>query len=59
MTNQDIIDRLERIESLLLQLTSKKENTAPFLPFMEQAVEEAAVSEGNTGESPQHAPPPP
>ena len=46
MTNQDIIDRLERIESLLLQLTSKKENTAPFLPFMEQAVEEAAVSEG-------------
>ena len=46
MTNQDIIERLERIESLLLQLTSKKENTAPFLPFMEQAVEEAAVSEG-------------
>lgn len=46
MTNQDIIDRLERIESLLLQLTSKKENTSPFLPFMEQAVEEAAVSEG-------------
>lgn len=46
MTNQDIINRLERIESLLLQLTSKKENTAPFLPFMEHAVEEAAVSEG-------------
>ena len=46
MTNQDIIDRLERIESLLLRLTAKKENTAPFLPFMEQAVEEAAVSEG-------------
>ena len=46
MTEQDIISRLERIESLLLQLTSKKENTAPFLPFMEQAVEEAAVSEG-------------
>ena len=46
MTNQDIISRLERIESLLLQLTEKRENTAPFIPFMEQAVEEAAVSEG-------------